>query len=245
MNSKRHLDDDDTSIYMSAEELMLLNCGVGENSWEPLGLQGDLTSPSYRKSVLNIHWKDWCWSWNSNTLVTTCKELTHWKRLWCWEGLGAGGEGDGRGWDGWMASLTRWTWIEWTPGVGDGQGGLVCWDSLGHKESDMTDLIHMFTLMGNVGMILLIRTDSKFHILMYLFLSFANVCYSSTITPKMLVDLLSEKKTISFAGCFLQMYFFLALATTECILFGLMAHDRYVAICNPFFTPWSCPGRSA
>ena len=44
-------------------------------------------------------------------LVTWCKELTHWKRLWCWEGLGAEGEGDDRGWDSWMASLTRWTWV--------------------------------------------------------------------------------------------------------------------------------------
>ena len=42
---------------------------------------------------------------------TSCEELTHWKRLWCWEGLGAGGEGDNRGWDGWMASLTWWTWV--------------------------------------------------------------------------------------------------------------------------------------
>ena len=41
----------------------------------------------------------------------SCEELTHWKRLWCWEGLGAGGEGDDRGWDGWMASRTRWTWV--------------------------------------------------------------------------------------------------------------------------------------
>ena len=48
---------------------------------------------------------------NSSTLATSCKELTHWKRLWCWEGLGAGGEGDDRGWDGWMASRTRWTWV--------------------------------------------------------------------------------------------------------------------------------------
>ena len=54
---------------------------------------------------------DWCSSWNSNTLATSCEELTHWKRPWCWEGLGAGGEGDDRGWDGWMASLTRWTWV--------------------------------------------------------------------------------------------------------------------------------------
>ena len=44
-------------------------------------------------------------------MATSCKELTHWKRLWCWEGLGAGGEGDDRGWDGWMASLTQWTWV--------------------------------------------------------------------------------------------------------------------------------------
>ena len=49
---------------------------------------------------LNIHWKDWCWSWNSNTLATWCKELTHWKRPWCWERLKAGGKADQRGWDG-------------------------------------------------------------------------------------------------------------------------------------------------
>ena len=60
--------------------------------------------------------------WNSNTLATSCEELTHWKRLWCWEGLGAGGKGDDREWDGWMASPTQWTWAEWTPAVGDGQG---------------------------------------------------------------------------------------------------------------------------
>ena len=46
-----------------------------------------------------------------STLATSCEELTHWKILWCWEGLGAGGEGDDRGWGGWMASLTRWTWV--------------------------------------------------------------------------------------------------------------------------------------
>ena len=78
------------------------------------------------RPVLGVHWKDWCWSWNSSTLATSCKELTQWKRCWCWEGLGAGGEGDDRGWDGWMASPTRRTWIwvnyrswRWTgrPGV--------------------------------------------------------------------------------------------------------------------------------
>ena len=72
---------------------------------------GDPTSPFWRRSALGFLWKEWCWSWNSSTLATSCKELTHWKRLWCWEGLGAGGEGDDRGWDGWMASPTRWMWV--------------------------------------------------------------------------------------------------------------------------------------
>ena len=61
--------------------------------------------------VLNIRWKDRCWSWNSNTLATWCEELIHLKRPWCWERLKAGGEGDDRGWDGWMASLTQRTWV--------------------------------------------------------------------------------------------------------------------------------------
>ena len=64
-----------------------------------------------KKSVLNNHWKDWCWSWSSNTLATWCEELTHWKRPWCWLRLKAGGEGDNRGWGGWMASPTHWTCI--------------------------------------------------------------------------------------------------------------------------------------
>ena len=100
-----------TKRKLNDEELILLYCGVGEDSWESLGLQGDSTSPSYRKSALNIHWKDWCWSWNSNTLATWWEELTHWKRPWCWERLKAGGEGADRGWDGWMASPSQWTWV--------------------------------------------------------------------------------------------------------------------------------------
>ena len=56
-------------------------------------------------------WKDWCWSWSSNTLATWCKELTHLKSPWCWERLKAWGEGDNRGWEGWMASPTWWTWV--------------------------------------------------------------------------------------------------------------------------------------
>ena len=95
---------------LSAKELMLLNCGVGEDSWEPLGLRGDPSSTFWRRSTLGFLWKEWCWSWNSSTLATSCEELTNWKRPWCWEGLGTGGEGDDREWDGWMASLTQWMW---------------------------------------------------------------------------------------------------------------------------------------
>ena len=80
------------------------------------------TRPFQRKSVLNIHWNDWCWNWNSNNLGTWCEELTHLKRPWCWERLKAGGEGDDRGWDGWIASLTQWVnsgirWWTGRPGV--------------------------------------------------------------------------------------------------------------------------------
>ena len=66
---------------------------------------------SILKETLNIHWKDWCWSWSSNTLAPWCKEPTHWKRHWCWERLKSGGEGDDRGWDGWMASLAQCTQV--------------------------------------------------------------------------------------------------------------------------------------
>ena len=62
-------------------------------------------------SVLGVHWKDWCWSWNSNTWATWREELIHLKRSWCWERLRAGGDGYDREWDGWMTSLTWWTWV--------------------------------------------------------------------------------------------------------------------------------------
>ena len=74
----------------------------------PLDLLRDPTSPSYRRSVLDIHWKHWYWSWNSSPLAAWCEELTHWKRPGCWERLRAGWEGDDRGWDGLMASPTWW-----------------------------------------------------------------------------------------------------------------------------------------
>ena len=86
---------------------------------------------------MNIHLKDWHWSWNSNTLTTWCEELTHWKRPWCWERLKARGEGGNRGWEGWMASPAQWirVWVNsaswwWTgkPGVLQSMGS----QSVGH-----------------------------------------------------------------------------------------------------------------
>ena len=67
--------------------------------------------PKGNQSWIVIHWKNWCWSWNCNTLATWCEELTHWERPWCWERLKVGGEGDDKAWDGWMASPTQCTWV--------------------------------------------------------------------------------------------------------------------------------------
>ena len=75
---------------------------------------------------MNTHWKDWCWSCSSKTLATWCEEPSHWERPWSWERSKAEGEGNDRGWDGWMASPTQWTWTwansgrqwgTWKPGV--------------------------------------------------------------------------------------------------------------------------------
>ena len=91
---------------------MLLNCGVGEDSWESLGLQGDPTSPPLRRPVLGVHRKDWCWGWNSNILATSFKELTHWKKKTLMLGrTGGRRRGDDRGWDGWMVSPIQCTWV--------------------------------------------------------------------------------------------------------------------------------------
>ena len=107
------------SLLQTLEKITLLHgppvclVAVMSDSLWPHGLQPTrlLCSWGFSRWVLGVHWKDWCWSWNSNTLPTWCKEMTHWKRHWCWERLRAGGEGDDRGWDGCMASLTQWTWV--------------------------------------------------------------------------------------------------------------------------------------
>ena len=119
---------------------MLLNCGVGEHSWESLGLQGDPTSQSLRKPVLNIHWKDWCWSWSSNTLATWCEELTHLKRPWCWEDWRWEDKGTTEdevvAWHHWLDGHK----FESALGVDNGQGSLVFFSPWGCKESDMTEM---------------------------------------------------------------------------------------------------------
>ena len=127
---------------LSDEELILLNCGVGEDSWESLGLQGDPASPSWRKSVLGVHWKDWGWSWNSNSLATWCKELTHWKRSWFWERLKAGRAGNNRGWDGYMASLSPWAWVWASSGSCWWTGRPGCCSPLCLKVSDTTEWLN-------------------------------------------------------------------------------------------------------
>ena len=96
-----------------------------KDSWESLGLQEYQTSQSKRKSTLNINWKDWCWSWNSNTLSTWCEELTHWERPWCWERLKTKEEGS-RSWDGWIASPINVHELGQTPGDSKGHRGLPC-----------------------------------------------------------------------------------------------------------------------
>ena len=118
---------------------MLLICGVGEDSWQSLGQEGDQTSQSKKKPVLNIHWKDWCLSWSSSTLATWCEELIHWKSPWYEERLKAGGEGEERGWDGWMAPLTQWTWVWASSGSWWWTGSLVCCSPWGRKELDTTE----------------------------------------------------------------------------------------------------------
>uniref|UniRef100_A0A674J458 Olfactory receptor n=1 Tax=Terrapene triunguis TaxID=2587831 RepID=A0A674J458_9SAUR len=91
-------------------------------------------------------------------------------------------------------------------------------------------------LLGNVGLMVLIRSNPRLHTPMYFFLSnlsFVDLCYSSVIVPKMLANFLLESKAISYTGCGLQFYFFCTFADTESFILATMAYDRYVAICNP------------
>ena len=126
---------------LSTKELMVLNWGVAKDSWESLGQPGDPTSPSKRKSVLNIHWKDWCWTWISSMLAPWCKELIGKDpdsgKDWRQEEKGMI-EDEMIGWHHWLDGYE----FEQAPGVGDGQGGLACCSPCGHKELDMTEQLN-------------------------------------------------------------------------------------------------------
>ncbi|XP_061334322.1 olfactory receptor 5AP2-like [Pezoporus flaviventris] len=97
-------------------------------------------------------------------------------------------------------------------------------------------LIYIVTLVGNFGIIILVRVSPSLHTPMYFFLThfaFTDICYSTVISPRMLADLLSEDKTISFTGCMMQFLTFAFFAAIECHLLAMMAYDRHVAICQP------------
>ncbi|XP_006031632.1 olfactory receptor 8S1-like [Alligator sinensis] len=97
-------------------------------------------------------------------------------------------------------------------------------------------VIYLITLVGNAVVMLVIRADSHLHAPMYFFLfhlSFVDICYSSAVVPKMLVNFLRKHKTISVTGCFTQMFFIFLSATSEAFVLSVMAYDRYAAICNP------------
>ncbi|XP_077329948.1 olfactory receptor 5AR1-like [Lithobates pipiens] len=97
-------------------------------------------------------------------------------------------------------------------------------------------LVYMVTVCGNTGMMAMVHISPSLHTPMYYFLShlsMVDLFYSSVVTPKMLSDLLSDRKLISFVGCALQFFFFAALASTEVFVLSDMAYDRYVAICHP------------
>ncbi|XP_073418058.1 olfactory receptor 10A7-like [Dendrobates tinctorius] len=97
-------------------------------------------------------------------------------------------------------------------------------------------LFYVSTVLGNFLLVVAVRIDRRLHHSMYFFLSnlsILDICYTSIIVPKMLVNIASSSKNISFAGCLLQVYFYLFMGETECILLAFMAYDRYVAICHP------------
>ncbi|KFP23779.1 Olfactory receptor 2D2, partial [Colius striatus] len=101
-------------------------------------------------------------------------------------------------------------------------------------------VFYLFTMLGNMTIITVIRADSQLQSPMYFFLanlSLIDICYTSANMPQMLVNLLTKKRTISFSGCAAQMYFCLVFGTTECFLLGVMAYDRYKAICQPLLYP--------
>nr|XP_033778980.1 olfactory receptor 1019-like [Geotrypetes seraphini] len=96
--------------------------------------------------------------------------------------------------------------------------------------------VYFVTVIGNISIIVITRIDPQLQTSMYLFLgnlSFIDICFSSVVTPNMLINFLSENRPISFYACAIQLFSAVGFGTTECILLAVMAYDRYVAICNP------------
>ncbi|CAN2391856.1 Olfactory receptor [Pristimantis euphronides] len=97
-------------------------------------------------------------------------------------------------------------------------------------------IVYISTVAGNFLLIIAVRVDHRLHTSMYYFLSnlsFLDICYTSIIVPKMLVNIAVSSSIISFSGCLLQVFFYLFMGETECVLLAFMAYDRFVAICNP------------
>ncbi|XP_005885164.1 PREDICTED: olfactory receptor 5D13-like [Myotis brandtii] len=97
-------------------------------------------------------------------------------------------------------------------------------------------IVYMVTVLGNLGMIMIIRTSPQLHTPMYFFLShlsFVDFCYSTTITPKLLENLVVEERTISFPGCIMQFFLACLFAVAETFMLAVMAYDRFVAVCSP------------
>ena len=120
------------------------------NNWWTVVLEKTLESPLDCKEIQPVHPKgNQSWIFIGRTDAEApilwppdAKNLTHWKRPWCWERVKAGGEVDDRGWDGWMASPTQWTWVWGNSRSCDGQGDLACCRPWGRKELDMTERLN-------------------------------------------------------------------------------------------------------
>ncbi|XP_004482736.2 olfactory receptor 11H6 [Dasypus novemcinctus] len=101
-------------------------------------------------------------------------------------------------------------------------------------------MVYLLTLLGNGAIVCAVKWDRHLHTPMYILLgnfAFLEIWYISSTVPNLLVNILSETKTISFSGCFTQFYFFFSLGTTECFFLSVMAYDRYLAICRPLHYP--------
>ena len=179
-------------------------------------------------STLNIHCNGWIWSWSSNTLATWCKQPIHWKRSWCWERLKAGGEGDDRGWNGWIASPTQWTWI-WTsserqwrtekPGVLQSMGS----QRVRHDFTTKQQQQHV--LFGTIS------SHGHFSVRLFVFLLLSCRNSSCSLDTNPLSDVWFENIFSSTASC---------LFTVDCVLWGTEMLNFDVINLSFFFLFFCC-----